>query len=710
MEPKAYIYYRFNENNNNAPKSSSQPQYTNHKPNVPQKRYQNPYHRNAISLFQDPVMAPLLSLFSNLNLDKLRLEKIDIEQFVHHLTPQLLSQFLNEQGFHLHPSTFASIPAPQLRSMLNDTKLFIFLKRKLAHPAHTYSITHYVHENHFDNESKDEYKGQTSQINNHDSIDLSPCHSEDIDSVSTCSKSDAASPPPLIHVSSALSCSPKSPQTTNIIRNILKGIENVMLYNATSNATILTNDAELSKECLTSTKMKQESGELEFEFEEFAYRIFHLLRRQFDLKSFRYLYKLFGIDLSQRNKGKLAMDIEYATKHFWKSMITNSKSGQLFYRSKDNLFIIKELKYDEWYLFTHSFLFHYFRHIQCNKDSLLAKILGVYRVNETYFMVMKNVHYAPVQTLSMNKVYDLKGSTHNRRATRHKLVLDDNDYSALTVIESTAINGMNGKYDEEEEETIDNLLHTYSPSWYQPTLNEDLCKINVIKSDTLQDAPSPYRFALGGTAFKYNEPSRVAPTETSIHKRKTARFMGNSTQRERMHCNVFASNIEVWKRSKILKDLDWLQDEQIIKIGKIRGSFFLGQLDKDLKFLHRMNVMDYSLLVGMHFRTDGKECSADNDDRWMTGKLFLYENGGMCYDRSEEENDEINMIKHKEEDIPQKDAIYFCGIIDFLQTYTAKKKVETLVKGLAHDWNTISAIDPEAYARRLYSFVQKSVE
>ena len=56
-----------------------------------------------------------------------------------------------------------------------------------------------------------------------------------------------------------------------------------------------------------------------------------------------------------------------------------------------------------------------------------------------------------------------------------------------------------------------------------------------------------------------------------------------------------------------------------------------------------MNVMDYSLLIGIHFR---KEMNFEsNDDRWAIGSLFTYEFGGMCYDRSEEENDNVNSIK-----------------------------------------------------------------
>merc|ERR1712228_555566 len=111
-----------------------------------------------------------------------------------------------------------------------------------------------------------------------------------------------------------------------------------------------------------------------------------------------------------------------------------------------------------------------------------------------------------------------------------------------------------------------------------------------------------------------------------------------------------------------------IQDKQIIKIGKIRKCFLLGQFDKDFQFLISQNVMDYSFLIGIHFKKKDQTMN-DNDDRWTVGKLFNYENGGMCFDQQTED----------EHDKSQKDAIYFVGIIDFLQKYTAVKKVETFV-------------------------------
>ena len=64
----------------------------------------------------------------------------------------------------------------------------------------------------------------------------------------------------------------------------------------------------------------------------------------------------------------------------------------------------------------------------------------------------------------MHKVYDLKGSTHKRQATRHKFILDKRDFTAMNAIENVTTESAQeilqevdeDKLDEEQEETLDN--------------------------------------------------------------------------------------------------------------------------------------------------------------------------------------------------------------------------------------------------------------
>ena len=52
------------------------------------------------------------------------------------------------------------------------------------------------------------------------------------------------------------------------------------------------------------------------------------------------------------------------------------------------------------------------------------------------------------------------------------------------------------------------------------------------------------------------------------------------------------------------------------------------------------------------------------------------------------------------------DAVYYLGVIDFLQPWTARKVLERDLKGaLGYDRAAISCVDPQAYAERFLSFI-----
>ena len=55
-------------------------------------------------------------------------------------------------------------------------------------------------------------------------------------------------------------------------------------------------------------------------------------------------------------------------------------------------------------------------------------------------------------------------------------------------------------------------------------------------------------------------------------------------------------------------------------------------------------------------------------------------------------------------------AIYYLGLIDFLQPWTTRKVMERKIKGLAgYDTNAISAVTPEEYATRFLEFLDKHI-
>ncbi|CAL9738244.1 phosphatidylinositol 4-phosphate 5-kinase Mss4p [Monosporozyma servazzii] len=140
--------------------------------------------------------------------------------------------------------------------------------------------------------------------------------------------------------------------------------------------------------------------------------------------------------------------------------------------------------------------------------------------------------------------------------------------------------------------------------------------------------------------------------------------------------------------NKIRKDLNWVEEgEKIIFRTRQDKAKFIGQLWKDVNLLAEMNTMDYSLLVGIHYRS-GRDASSSSSSAAPTESLT------GSYDQ---------MISNDE-------AVYYVGIIDCLTNYSIVKKLETLIRSINHKTMNISAIPPDTYALRFYKFIESSTE
>lgn len=71
-----------------------------------------------------------------------------------------------------------------------------------------------------------------------------------------------------------------------------------------------------------------------------------------------------------------------------------------------------------------------------------------------------------------------------------------------------------------------------------------------------------------------------------------------------------------------LKDLNWLRRNYHFEFGQRKKDLFVEQMKRDVALLQRLNIMDYSMLVGIHDLNKG------NDEKLRDKTLQVFQPGG----------------------------------------------------------------------------------
>ncbi|EEF48405.1 phosphatidylinositol-4-phosphate 5-kinase, putative [Ricinus communis] len=191
-----------------------------------------------------------------------------------------------------------------------------------------------------------------------------------------------------------------------------------------------------------------------------------------------------------------------------------------------------------------------------------------------------------------------------------------------------------------------------------------------------------------------------------------------------------------------LKDLDL---NFVFRLQRNWYQELIKQINRDCEFLEAERIMDYSLLVGLHFRDDntcdkmglspfvlrsGNKDSYQNEkfmrgcrfleaelqdrDRILVGRKPLIRLGANMPARAERmarrsDFDQyipggINHLTPSRSGEIYEVVLYF-GIIDILQDYDISKKLEHAYKSLQADPTSISAVDPKHYSKRFRDFI-----
>ena len=137
---------------------------------------------------------------------------------------------------------------------------------------------------------------------------------------------------------------------------------------------------------------------------------------------------------------------------------------------------------------------------------------------------------------------------------------------------------------------------------------------------------------------------------------------------------------QVTDTSVALKDNDFVERKEVVNVGPETKTIICEQLRRDCEFFAQHNILDYSLLLGIHDRQHASSPVPSLDGAAETGEARSF---------------------------PSQDgsAVYYIGIIDILCQWDTKKRVENFFKSIRYDGRGISAVPPQEYADRFNAFL-----
>jgi len=155
--------------------------------------------------------------------------------------------------------------------------------------------------------------------------------------------------------------------------------------------------------------------------------------------------------------------------------------------------------------------------------------------------------------------------------------------------------------------------------------------------------------------------------------------------------------------SVALKDVDFYEAGEKVSVGDEVAHRLLRQIEADCDFLRRNNVIDYSLLLGVHDVLSSDQhlapspvgninrspvaASEHDSEAGAQASLSNWADGGGVISSDGK-------------------AVYFLGIIDILTSYDSRKKLEHIAKAVLDDRHGVSCCEPNFYAERFSGFMR----
>ncbi|KAL4492363.1 hypothetical protein ABPG72_005498 [Tetrahymena utriculariae] len=160
--------------------------------------------------------------------------------------------------------------------------------------------------------------------------------------------------------------------------------------------------------------------------------------------------------------------------------------------------------------------------------------------------------------------------------------------------------------------------------------------------------------------------------------------------------STYGRTTKVRTQGVTMKDLDFLEKKTKIQAKFDEYEEFMNVVKKDAKFFEENNIIDYSMLVGVHNNSMSNLNPEQSDQVSQTIR--------DQFSRVQQQRD-FKLTRDISSFYSRDNRIYYLfGIIDILTCFNAKKKFEYLAKRIAFGPN-ISAIPPSQYSQRFVKFM-----
>ncbi|KAL1336357.1 hypothetical protein AAHE18_10G057300 [Arachis hypogaea] len=338
------------------------------------------------------------------------------------------------------------------------------------------------------------------------------------------------------------------------------------------------------------------------------------------------------------------------------------KSGSIFYLSNDERFVIKTLNKSELKVLL-NMLPKYYRHVKDYENTLITKFFGLHRIKlrggkKVRFVVMGNMFCTE---LHIHRRYDLKGSSQGRYTDKDK------------ISGNTTLKDLDLKYKFHMDKKLrESLLKQISID----------CKF--LESQNIID----YSLLLG---LHFRAPENLKALEQTHH---------GSMHRQKSLVPADGEPLILPKGLLLVT-----HEPSVVNTAPgphIRGNplraYSMGdnQVDLLLPGTARLRVQLGVNMPAQANRKVEEDHSSNNNNNNKKKKKKKVEG------RDDDDEEEAELFE-------VYDVVLYMGIIDILQAYNLRKRVENAYKSIKFDPLTISVVQPNLYAQRFINFSQNKV-